>query len=67
MSTELLSVGATVMLKSGGPVMTVVKPPSNATSDVLCRWFQDELPHKAVFPAQALETVTPPHKRSVVF
>jgi uncharacterized protein YodC (DUF2158 family) len=51
-------VGDTVRLKSGSPLMTVVKvqPDNTNEPDVACTWFSDdEEPHKGEFPGAALE------------
>jgi uncharacterized protein YodC (DUF2158 family) len=51
-------VGDTVHLKSGSPLMTVIKVQPDDTSEpnVACAWFSDtEEPHTGEFPAAALE------------
>jgi uncharacterized protein YodC (DUF2158 family) len=51
-------VGDTVRLKSGSPVMTVVKvqPDDTSESNVACVWFSsDEEAHNGEFPGAALE------------
>jgi len=51
-------VGDTVRLKSGSPVMTVVKvqPDDTSESNVACAWFSgDEEAHNGEFPGAALE------------
>ena len=49
-------VGDTVRLKSGSPLMTVIKVQPDDTSDpnVACTWFSDdEQPHNGEFPGAA--------------
>jgi uncharacterized protein YodC (DUF2158 family) len=51
-------VGDTVRLKSGSPVMTVIKvqPDDTSESNVACAWFSgDEEAHNGEFPGAALE------------
>jgi uncharacterized protein YodC (DUF2158 family) len=51
-------VGDTVRLKSGSPLMTIIKVQPDDTSEpsVACTWFSDdEEPHKGEFPGAALE------------
>jgi uncharacterized protein YodC (DUF2158 family) len=51
-------IGDTVRLKSGSPVMTVIKvqPDDASESNIACAWFSDdEQPHKGEFPGAALE------------
>jgi uncharacterized protein YodC (DUF2158 family) len=53
-----LKVGDTVRLKSGSPLMTVIKvqPEDMSEPSVACTWFSDdEEPHKGEFPGAALE------------
>jgi uncharacterized protein YodC (DUF2158 family) len=51
-------VGDTVRLKSGSPLMTIIKlqPDDASEPSVACAWFSDdEEPHKGEFPGAALE------------
>jgi uncharacterized protein YodC (DUF2158 family) len=51
-------VGDTVRLKSGSPLMTVIKLPPVDVSEpnIACTWFSDdEQPHNGEFPEAALE------------
>jgi uncharacterized protein YodC (DUF2158 family) len=51
-------VGDTVRLKSGSPLMTVVKvqPDDTSETNVACAWFSgDEESHQGEFPGAALE------------
>jgi uncharacterized protein YodC (DUF2158 family) len=51
-------VGDTVRLKSGSPLMTIIKlqPDDASEPTVACAWFSDdEEPHKGEFPGAALE------------
>jgi uncharacterized protein YodC (DUF2158 family) len=51
-------VGDTVRLKSGSPVMTVIKvqPDDTSESNIACAWFSgDEEAHNGEFPGAALE------------
>jgi uncharacterized protein YodC (DUF2158 family) len=56
-------IGDSVILKSGGPTMTVTKHvgtiplsgPSQYTGRIQCTWFIDNKVEKAEFPQEALE------------
>ncbi|WP_408732925.1 DUF2158 domain-containing protein [Burkholderia cenocepacia] len=56
--------GDTVKLKSGGPVMTIVRKSEYAMTDggtgFICMWFVNEKPEDATFDAATLELVTIP-------
>lgn len=58
-----VNVGDVVMLKSGGPRMTVVAAPGVSGSDwpaageVICEWFSNEKTQTEYFPIKALQTI----------
>lgn len=41
MGVAMFAVGDVVILKSGGPVMTVSGLPTERSSGVFCRWFDE--------------------------
>ncbi|WP_413540993.1 DUF2158 domain-containing protein [Burkholderia multivorans] len=56
--------GDTVKLKSGGPIMTIVRKSQYALDDggtgFICMWFVNEEPKDATFDAATLELVNIP-------
>ena len=50
---DAISIGDTVQLKSGGPVMTVVYVDSDGNMD--CAWFDGEEKKTGSFPAAAMD------------
>ena len=55
MSKPGWDIGDVVLLKSGGPKMTVSGDSAMfGPSHVVCIWFVDEKRHEEVFPVQAL-------------
>lgn len=55
----MLKIGDVVMLKSGGPKMTVISLPSSHTSRHTCEWFDEggEL-KRSPFPIDAIRIVS---------
>jgi uncharacterized protein YodC (DUF2158 family) len=55
----MFQVGDIVILKSGGPKMTVCGVPSEHTSQCRCQWFDEsgEL-QRSTFPPSALKSVS---------
>jgi uncharacterized protein YodC (DUF2158 family) len=49
----MFDIGDTVMLKSGGPIMTVLGMREGTI--VVCAWFEEGMKQTASFPAQALQ------------
>lgn len=47
-------VGDSVILKSGGPTMTVLDTSVGSTDWVSCRWFDGKKFHTELFPPDAL-------------
>jgi len=54
MADQKFEVGAVVMLKSGGPKMTVMSYNSD-TEEYLCRWFYDNKSSERYFKKGTLE------------
>lgn len=52
-----LKKGATVKLKSGGPIMTVQY--ETAGSQIFCQWFVESELHKGSFAEDSLEPANP--------
>lgn len=51
-------VGDVVLLRSGGPKMTITSLPSQHFSGILCEWFdRTGVPAQARFPAESLKKV----------
>jgi uncharacterized protein YodC (DUF2158 family) len=55
---EMFEKGDVVVLKSGGPRMTICAVPNEHRSMYYCEWFDENGVHsKAKFPAEALKLV----------
>lgn len=55
---EYLKLGDVVILKSGGPKMTITAMPSQHFSGVMCEWFdRNGARAQARFPAESLKKV----------
>ena len=58
MDNKTFSVGDTVIIKSGGPGMTVLDKPTGEHLTCKCAWFDgDHQFHSEVFPAASLVAV----------
>ena len=54
----MFSVGDIVMLKSGGPKMTICATPNQHTSYFKCEWFDESVDLKyAMFPQDAIKLI----------
>ena len=51
------NVGDSVMLKSGGPTMTILSTSVGSTDQVSCRWFDGKKFHTELFPPDSLRLV----------
>jgi uncharacterized protein YodC (DUF2158 family) len=57
---EQLKKGDVVMLRSGGPKMTITEGPVNGVSGYYCEWFdRTGILSRARFPAESLKKVRP--------
>ena len=54
---EEFNVGDTVILKSGGPAMTVASHPYGHPQSVVCQWFERESVKQASFLTGTLKSV----------
>ena len=50
-----LKVGMKVLLKSGGPLMTIVKIDSKFKNPIFCQWFSENKVERSSFPPEALD------------
>lgn len=58
-----MKIGEVVVLKSGGPNMTVVsKSALSDTTDVNCSWFEGPILYNGAFPREALRSTEKPAK-----
>lgn len=62
--TPIYKIGDQVVLKSGGPVMTVEKPMRNLSSDEFlgtykCQWFAGKKLDTGTFPEDSLQLSAP--------
>ncbi len=48
-------VGDLVVLKSGGPIMTVTSVSKNAANTTYCTWFAGSKPIDGMYPLNALD------------
>ena len=51
---EQFEIGDTVILKSGGPIMTVVEVGAGSTGSIACRWYEGKKFLTDHFPLAAL-------------
>lgn len=58
MSNEQFQIGDTVMLNSGGPIMTV-KEITDAGKEVRCIWFNNGIISSAFFPNASVKKQSP--------
>jgi uncharacterized protein YodC (DUF2158 family) len=54
MQMAQLNIGDSVILKSGGPTMTVLDPSVGSTGWVSCRWFDGKKYLTELFPPDSL-------------
>ena len=55
MSEQIFKAGEVVLLKSGGPKMTVIGYEPSDSMDVLCTWFVDKESKEKSFPQDVLQ------------
>ena len=56
MSQTQFKMGETVVLKSGGPKMTIIRVPDSRSDNYFCTWFgRDNQVNERDFPGEALE------------
>ncbi|EMO4161994.1 YodC family protein [Morganella morganii] len=60
----IYNIGDQVVIKSGGPTMTVEKPmcnfsSGNFTGDYKCQWFAGKKLNSGTFPEESLELYVP--------
>lgn len=69
MAKNAFNRGDVVVLKSGGPPMTVDEVPNNLLQfgddrdNYLCRWFNGAAPAKGAYAEHVLEKYVPPAKK----
>ena len=58
--TQLFKIGDIVILKSGGPVMTVVRYEPSDSDEVVCQWFYNNKLEEKAFHQNVLTKYVAP-------